>query len=105
MTNSNFNLLIAIFAFVALTSCKKNNLQEENLQAHAYIIDDGRNKDEFGCVTRTGEPPMTKCVESTGKTCKKLHNCESVLSMRASGDYTDEELAQSESLGMASQTD
>lgn len=27
------------------------------------LPEDGKNKDEFGCVVKNGEPPMTKCEE------------------------------------------
>lgn len=107
-------IIVGLLFFIFVTGCeKKDNLKltEENANAivhselglNNYIIppggDDGKKKDEFGCVVENGEPPMTKCEESTRNTCSKLHTCQSVLGMRQSGMYTEEELKQSEEIG------
>ncbi len=103
-------LLLLIFT----SGCEKNTgLKLSEHEANAIVHknlgldynlppdggEDGGKKDEFGCVVKQGEPPMTKCEASTGNTCSKLHKCQSVLKMRESGLYTEKELRQSEEIG------
>ncbi len=108
---AKFSQCIIVLA-IALVSCSKeykptNSVNEKDVAttstSNSNYVDPGdgggKQKDEFGCVVKNNEPPMTKCVESTGSTCSTLHACQSVLKMRESGLYTEKELQQSERIG------
>lgn len=112
----NLSRTTALLCIILLiSSCEKNNTNQQKvseLQANKIVHlrlglnnnyvppgGDDKNKDEFGCVVKKGEPPMTKCIESVGSTCKTLHGCEAARTMRASGKYTEVELKQSEEIG------
>lgn len=106
----NLFLFSLICSIILFCSCNKNDailqnqsIKESSVAPSLVAPPDGKNKDEAGCVVKNDEPPMTKCFESVGSTCSTIHTCESVLSMRMSGKYTEAELQQSERLGRAAQ--
>lgn len=109
---AKFSLFLTIALAIILFSCSKE-YQPDNSANEKIIVttsstsanyadpggDGGGGKDEFGCRVKNTEPPMTKCIASTGSTCSTLHACQSVLKMRESGLYTEKELQQSERIG------